>query len=225
MYNIYKLLDPITKELVYIGVTTKSIYQRLAGHIHEAYHRNRHFCQKQDYIKQLFEQGLVPLVELIENTDDINREKYWIDQYKPKFNLMFNFDSQYANFISNMKSIEIYQYDLDGTFIQSWKSSTEAAKRLNLDTTNICSAISGKRRQCGGFMWKSYKVSKTTAYKKVIYMKPVYMYDKSGNYLKEFPSARHVGSGFSFKCISRCCNGDLKSHKGYKFSFEKHSKI
>lgn len=51
-------------------------------------------------------------------------------------------------------SRKINQYDLNGNYIRSWGSLTQAAKELKLYTTNISKACKGKYRICGNFKWK-----------------------------------------------------------------------
>lgn len=54
---IYALIDPITKELRYIGQTDQEIYQRLEQHKTE---RNKYDSVKYDWIKHLGRMGLEP---------------------------------------------------------------------------------------------------------------------------------------------------------------------
>ena len=51
--------------------------------------------------------------------------------------------------------------------------------------------------------------------------KKVYQYDLQGNLIKEWDGTREAGrNGFSFSCISMCCSGKHKYHKGYIWSYE-----
>lgn len=53
--------------------------------------------------------------------------------------------------------------------------------------------------------------------------KAVLMYDKDGNFIMEFPSARQANiylNGKSTDCINACCRGTKKSYCGYKFRFK-----
>ena len=45
-YKIYKLIDPRDNSIKYVGITEKSIYQRLVTHLSEIYTRKRilSFC-------------------------------------------------------------------------------------------------------------------------------------------------------------------------------------
>jgi len=48
----------------------------------------------------------------------------------------------------------VCQFDKLGTFVNTWKSITEAARSLGLSQGNISEVIAGKRKTCGGFIWK-----------------------------------------------------------------------
>lgn len=47
----------------------------------------------------------------------------------------------------------IFQYDLQGNFIQSYESSKAAARALGKSQGNISSAATGKRKSAYGFLW------------------------------------------------------------------------
>ena len=48
----------------------------------------------------------------------------------------------------------IYQMNKQGSIVKEWRSATYAAKCLGLSQGNIQTVINGKRKTCGGFMWK-----------------------------------------------------------------------
>jgi hypothetical protein len=48
----------------------------------------------------------------------------------------------------------ILQYDLNGNFIKEWKSSTDAAKVLNLNNVSITMCCNNKLKSSGNFIWK-----------------------------------------------------------------------
>jgi len=82
MVKIYKLIDPNTLEIRYIGKTIQTIKKRLSAHItrtkqERVYHVN---C----WIYSLLLRNQKPIIELIENCEDTlweEREKYWIQYY------------------------------------------------------------------------------------------------------------------------------------------------
>jgi hypothetical protein len=54
------------------------------------------------------------------------------------------------------RSKSVNQYDLNGTFIKTWKKIKDAANEFGINETNISSAAKGKRKTAGGFVWKYY---------------------------------------------------------------------
>jgi hypothetical protein len=75
--SIYKLIDPFTREVRYVGKTKKFPVQRLAGHISE-----RTPSLKKEWIKSIIEKGVTPEIVIIEEVDTpskaAKREKHWI---------------------------------------------------------------------------------------------------------------------------------------------------
>ena len=50
--------------------------------------------------------------------------------------------------------------------------------------------------------------------------KPVYQYTLDGELVKIWPSTNECGrNGYSQECVSLCCNGKHKTHKGYIWSY------
>lgn len=60
----------------------------------------------------------------------------------------------------NNKSKKVYQYTINGTFIQSFASSGEAARSLNKNNgdSNICACANDKRKSAYGFKWSYMKL-------------------------------------------------------------------
>lgn len=52
----------------------------------------------------------------------------------------------------------IYQYNLDGTFIRTWKSSYEVERELGFDSSHIRECANGKSKTSYGFIWKHEEV-------------------------------------------------------------------
>ena len=52
--------------------------------------------------------------------------------------------------------------------------------------------------------------------------KPVLQFTKEGELVKEWDSAKEASlkAGFNKDCISQCCAGKIKSHRGYIFKFK-----
>ena len=67
MYKIYKIVDN-TNGNIYIGITTLTLQKRLSDH------KRRGRCSSRDIIKNGDYR-----IQLIEETDDKTRERYWIE--------------------------------------------------------------------------------------------------------------------------------------------------
>ncbi len=77
---IYGLIDPRTSKIRYIG-KTRDTEKRLRKHINET--KRGATNHKHNWIRQLLEQGLIPIIEVLEETtndDWEEREKEWIAQ-------------------------------------------------------------------------------------------------------------------------------------------------
>lgn len=79
------------------------------------------------------------------------REIYWITYYKSN-NRELGYNSTDGG--EGAKSRSIKQYNLKGELIQEFNSLTNASKALNIPMTNLCLALKGKRKSCGGYQWR-----------------------------------------------------------------------
>jgi len=81
---------------------------------------------------------------------------------------------------------KIYQYDLNGNFLNEFGSISNAEKTLGVKS-GISSAIKYKSVSCG-FLWSFVKVDKLNIsdYKINIQTKPVYAYNKNGEFVKKY---------------------------------------
>ena len=79
-YYVYALIDPRDRTIRYIGMSRQPKL-RLIEHRHFKQHRQRH-----DWIAELQQQQLEPIIHIIEEVHDTRRyaytrETYWIHQY------------------------------------------------------------------------------------------------------------------------------------------------
>lgn len=225
--KIYKLIDPTDNLIKYVGKTSDNLNKRLISHLHSAYNRNRMLNEKNIWLINLFELNKIPIIELIEEVDfdkSKEREFYWINYYNkinPLFNIIYNKNKELNIFYKKLKNKKIYQYDLNGFFIKEWFSIKEAADFYKISSSNIVRSAK-KNESCNGFVWKYEFKENENIYKRKYFSKKIYQYDLNNNFIKEWNNARElIEFGFNYKNISQVCNGDKKSHKGYKFFFEK----
>lgn len=58
-----------------------------------------------------------------------------------------------VNVLNKIKK-PIMQYDLKFNFVKEWDSIKQVEEKLKIDHSNISKCCKGKRKQCGGYIWK-----------------------------------------------------------------------
>lgn len=92
--KIYKLIDPNTNMVKYVGKTVASLAKRLCNHIDNA-KNNKHNKHLSNWILKLLSENKKPIIELIEECNNetwIEKEKYWISFYSNLVNLTLGGD-------------------------------------------------------------------------------------------------------------------------------------
>jgi hypothetical protein len=84
MYKIYKLIDPISFEVRYIGRTKQGLIKRLNRHLRDSYTQKTH---KANWIGSLVKRGLKPIMEVLQDNiltlEEADKlEITFIDHYK-----------------------------------------------------------------------------------------------------------------------------------------------
>lgn len=150
-----------------------------------------------------------------------------------KNNCLGNTSSSYGYFWSYTKKFnyinnctkEIAQYTINGKFLRTFKSITEA--EISLSLNSIQQAII-KKGSAGGFQWRYFEgdtsnIPTLVNVKTKNHFLPIIMYDKQGNKIKEFECVKQCISEYndlSASQINRVLNNTIKSHKGYIFRYK-----
>lgn len=106
-YFIYCLKDPISLEIRYIGFTSKTLKYRLSKHIDNAKY-NKHNKRLCNWILKYLKLDLKPIIELIEVCNEnnwIEREKYWIKYYSNLLNISEGGDKNIINHTEETKQL------------------------------------------------------------------------------------------------------------------------
>lgn len=83
----------------------------------------------------------------------------------------------------------IYQYNLEGEFIQAWDSITEASLKYQCSSSCIGRAVFDRTPSLG-YLWTDYKYESINLneFRINVNKTPCYLYDINGNFIQEFES-------------------------------------
>lgn len=125
---------------------------------------------------------------------------------------------------------ECYQYDLNGKFIKSYFSASDAAKQINSTQGNISACCRKEIFQVKGYIWRYAKneeygkdLDDSEIRKLKIHglSKNVLQYNKNGDFIREYMSITDASNILHIPTtnICKCCNKKLKSIGGYIFRY------
>lgn len=128
-------------------------------------------------------------------------------------------------FKPNLRIFSVYQYDLKGNYITSYKSITEAHTASGVGISHIARCRKGKKPAAGGYQWSSERVDKmgnfTPLYSKLC--KSVLQYSVAGILIAEFEStnAASRATGIGTTSLWKCLHGERKTSGGFIWIFTK----
>lgn len=202
----------------YIGITTQLLKDRMKCHERSIDNNSKSafHCAVRKYNKLNFEfefinnyTGLITELELKEIEIDMIA-KY--STFKEGYNMTIGGDGGLG--------IPINQYDLDGNFLKSYISLSEAKRLTGISNSSISECLSEKLLTAGGFLWtklgenpKEYKYSRE---------KSVIQTDKSGQFINKFSSIIEAANKtkVNFGNISSNCRNERMSAGGFVWYFE-----
>jgi hypothetical protein len=230
--KIYKLICPDTKNVIYVGQTDyDNLLFRLIGHLTNLRRVGKNNTKNKIFLNYL-EQGKIPKIELIEEVDKkegLNREKYWINFYSKKFdilNITYNPEKQHLK--NNHLCKKVYQYDLDGNFIKEWESNKEASQILNISSNSIYGSCINVNRIAGQYQWRYFykKKIRSHSYNRIP-AKEISVYSLDGKLLKTFESAFEAAEKLNLKvrAIYKALSGEIKTHADYRFNYGREKEL
>lgn len=222
-YKIYCLKNPTTNEIKYVGVTVNDISKRLSQHISDTVKNPQLYKAK--WISSILKQGIRPIIEVIEicNKDTwADREIFWIKKYKEEGIKLTNILPGGKGVVLTRRkgdgsSKPIHKYDIDGNYIESFKSATEASKVVGVRGSSIGRVLSGERGTSGGFQWSFIKHDKLKPYRNYQHFK-IRCYKMVPEFYKDYDSVQDAMKDLDkdFSAISESYT-HKRPTKGYLF--------
>ena len=119
------------------------------------------------------------------------------------------------------RHITVYQYTLDGEYIDSYKDSCVAGRELGIDDCTIGNCCRGTSKSAGGYMWSYEKKDKLDPYISNHFSKKVMQYSLEGIFIVEYNSIQEASelTGIKHDNISKCCRGKTKTSGGYQWKY------
>lgn len=107
----------------------------------------------------------------------------------------------------------VLQYTKDGQFIKEWPAGSVAAAELGIDKANLNACCKGKKKSCGGFVWKyaSDEIKETR----------IIQLSLDNEFIAEFKNSAEAEriTGINSNLINRVCRGIQEQTYNYKFKY------
>jgi hypothetical protein len=242
-FKAYVLVDPETNVPRYVGITTRTLQQRFAGHMNDINNRPTLNPHKTNWFHKLMRGGKLPRIEQVAEFDnEVDMKQFEIDyiqKYKDVYNLinqtlggdspgfrMFTRESILKR--SNIRPI--VQYNVLGEKIAEFEMTEDAAREYNFKDkacSHITQCCKGTRHSAYGYIWR-YKDEPlgniSTLNPRSLEFNKLVQYDLNGNRIAEYDSymkaSEAIGDHSKGANISAVALGKQNTCKGYYFQVE-----
>lgn len=220
MGHIYGIKKLDEDRIVYVGQTTRNYKIRWQQHKQQ---KDRPYALYRAFDKYGIENFAPILLEECDNIKLNEREIYWIQYYHTfiddgGYNLTRGGDSN-----SNNQRKPVYQYSLDGIFIQKFNSIQEAQDTMtpNSQGGSIFKAVHNVIHQAYGYRWSFQKQEKLIDPYIPMQTYQIAQYSLSGELLNYFPSIHQaacaIGKPQGSSNIIRAADGKCKTAYGFRW--------
>lgn len=206
---IYSLKDPRDYQIKYIGKTSDIDRRRKE---HNQIHRNKK-SKKNSWIIHLIENGFQPIMEILEECEDLNwveRERYWIQYYKE-----LGFD---------LKNMTLGGESNDGyVFTKKDRLKQSKSQKLRHKVTPFSKETRKKLSEKAKKTLNGLDNLKLGSKKSQI---PIIQKTKCGSFVKEWESLQQASDelGIERSNISHCLRGRIKTSGGFKWEYKTSTK-
>lgn len=167
----------------------------------------------------------------------IDRELYYITELNPYMNHILNpvkiirddlykkrlsegLKKAYANGLEAHNKQEVHMYSLEGKYIKSFSSITEASQEFNADPSGICAALNNRAYSACKHLWSTSKQDQITIPKKNYQTVSVLQYTLDGiTLLKKWDSTKEAQQTLGINNIHRAASKN-RTAGGFKWKFE-----
>lgn len=214
--KIYKLIDPFTFEIRYIGKTSRSLKKRLWEHINGAKYDSKEKSHKNNWIRQVLNNGGKPEIELIVEVDESKWEQAEIDQiaiHKIKHPITNIASGGTDGGCVNKRKVAKMDY-LTLEILKTYNSIEEAEQEEGIRYTRIIDGCSGRKLVVNGYLWRYIGEDGLPTHPAIKSNKrKIGQFDLYMNLIRIYPNLESTNEDVG--AISGACLGKLKTIRGH----------
>lgn len=220
--KIYKLIDPFTSEIRYIGKTKRKLVKRLWEHINAAKYGTNKKSYKENWIRKVLKNGGKPHIELIKEVSEFSWEKEEINQiasHRKKHPLTNIADGGRDGGGLNKRKVAKLDY-LTLEILVTYDSIQEAEEREGIRYTRIIDACSGRKLIINGCLWRYVGEDGQLIHPKVIRAsnkRKVGQFDLNLRLVRIYPNLESTNANPAN--MSNACRGKFKILIGHIWRF------
>lgn len=237
IYNFYTLsASSDVDNIRYVGVTTKSVMRRFYGHKYCAIHDNKRGLPVHKWMYSHYKRNetiIVKQIDVCNENEWEEREKYWIKYYRDKgfelLNISNGGNGVVTEEIRSKSSIErsveahckaVVALNKDGSFYKEFSSIKEASEDTGALRTSIGNVLKGRSKSSKGYIWiykEDYDLNKKYSYNPKSRATLVYEFDIDGIFLNKYPSLDYFDtlSGWSMNGVKAAIKNKTVYHNRY----------
>lgn len=121
-------------------------------------------------------------------------------------------------------SKKVYQYSLDGKFIQEWENAQRAAEKIGVCVSDIhTNCRRNKIKRAGNFMWSYEKYEFLEPYiHEGVGKESIIQLDSNFNIVNRYKNISYINDALYNKDrVTNCCKRRSISHNGFYWAYEK----
>lgn len=220
--KIYKLVDPFTNEVKYIGKTNRTLTKRLWEHIKESKYELGKRNHKQNWIMQVLALGKKPKIELIKEVNESEweeEERAEIFNHKKNHKLTNISGGGSGGDVSIRRQVAKVDYLTLG-ILKKYESLYEAECAEGISYTRIIDSCSGRKLVVAGYLWRYLDDESNIIHPKNINAsnkRKIGKFDLKMNLISIYPNLESTNQDPAG--ISKACKGKCKTINGYIWRF------